>query len=107
MGKYVFLLTNRTDGPIFPKFFDICVLTSKREGFPNVLLEYMYWGKPCVVTNVGDCGRIVEHDITGKVVQPNSPKQLAKAIKFLLDNKSLAINFGKNGKRKFVGGEVH
>ena len=102
MEKYFKLFTNRDDGPYISKYFDICLLTSRREAFPNVLLEYMYWGKPCVVTNVGDCANIVEHNKTGKVVNSGSPEEIANAIQFFLDNKQISIEMGKNGRKKLL-----
>ncbi|MFK5854542.1 MAG: glycosyltransferase [Bacteroidota bacterium] len=62
---------------------DLLVSSSYGEGFSNVIGEAMSCGVPCVVTNVGDSGLIVEG--AGQVVLPNEPKLLADAILMQLD----------------------
>jgi glycosyltransferase involved in cell wall biosynthesis len=57
--------------------FDIGTLTSLAEGFPNAVGELMAAGLPCVVTNAGDCARLVGE--TGLVVPPSDPPALAGA----------------------------
>jgi len=58
---------------------DIFLLTSDREGMSNSLLEAMQAGCIPVVTPVGDNPRIVEHGVSGAVVQPvHMPEAIRK-----------------------------
>jgi glycosyltransferase involved in cell wall biosynthesis len=60
----------------------------------------MYWRKPCVVTDVGDCGRVVEHGRTGLVVPPQDPDALAGALLDLLDDPQKALQMGRLGRTR-------
>ncbi len=73
------------------------VLSSESEGLPISLLEYMAEGLPVVVTDVGDCGRIVRDAKNGLVVPPQTPESLAKALGYLLTNQSEWEMMSRNG----------
>jgi glycosyltransferase involved in cell wall biosynthesis len=72
-----FLLGKRDDIPDLTTAFDIATLSSMGEGFPNVVIEAMACGVPCVVTDVGESARIVAN--TGTVVPRRDPQALADA----------------------------
>ena len=72
---------------------DIHILSSKTEGFPNVVAESMACGTPCIVTNVGDSALIVGK--TGWIVPPKNSIKLANAIE-----KALSEIGKKNWKKR-------
>jgi glycosyltransferase involved in cell wall biosynthesis len=72
------LLGQRGDVPRLMRAFDVLCLSSRVEGFPNVLGEAMASGVPCVTTDVGDARAIVAE--TGWVVPPRDSAALAEAL---------------------------
>lgn len=100
LASRFFLIPRRPDAPWLAKEFDIAVLCSRSEGLPNAILEYMYWGKPCVVTAAGDSGRVVVDGETGFVVPIERPEALAQAILRLLADPELARSMGQQGRRR-------
>ncbi len=62
---------------------DVLVLSSRTEGFPNVVGEAMSFGKPVVTTNVGDAAKVVGS--TGVVVSSRNPRDLCEGMKQMVD----------------------
>jgi glycosyltransferase involved in cell wall biosynthesis len=74
----VMLLGSREDIPSLMNGIDLHVLSSYSEAAPNVLIEAMACGTPCLCTEVGDMPFIVGE--TGWVVPPKNPDALAAAL---------------------------
>jgi glycosyltransferase involved in cell wall biosynthesis len=79
LERKVKLLGLRDDIPRLMASLDLYVLSSAYgEGFPNVLGEAMSCGVPCISTDVGDAGEIL--DGVGTIVQPGDAHNLKIAI---------------------------
>lgn len=102
MENYFYLIPKRIDAPWLIKDFTIGVLSSKNEGFPNVLLEYMWWEKPIVSTRAGISDFIVENEKTGLIVEIGDFENMSRAILTLLKNREIALNFGLQGKKRLL-----
>jgi glycosyltransferase involved in cell wall biosynthesis len=60
---------------------DVMLLTSTREGWPNVVLESMACGTPVVATDVGAVGAMISHAAVGRIVRNADAKLLAEAVR--------------------------
>ncbi len=69
---------------------DMFVLSSRFEGFPNVLSEAMAAGLPVIATRC-DFGpaELIRDGENGLLVEPESPRALARALQLLLANPDL------------------
>lgn len=92
----------RADVPAIMNALDVFCLSSTSEGFPNVVLEAMACGVPCVVTDVGDAPVMV--DTSGWVVRRSCPNDLARVIAGVaaLDRAQLA-RYGELARERVVG----
>ncbi len=79
---------------------DVCVLSSKSEGFSNSILEYMSASKPVVATNVGGASEAVDEGETGFLVESDDDEALANRLIELLENPEKAGIMGENGRNR-------
>jgi glycosyltransferase involved in cell wall biosynthesis len=77
---------------------DLFVLSSRFEGLPLVLLEAMAAQLPIVATRVCGSAEVVQHRITGLLVRPGEPADLAAAVSELLAKPELARRLGANAR---------
>jgi glycosyltransferase involved in cell wall biosynthesis len=75
---------------------DVFVLTSLWEGLPISVLEAMASGRPVVATDTGGIAEAVTEGRTGFLVPPRSIEDLSQKVVFLLKEKSLREEIGKN-----------
>jgi len=78
---------------------DICVLSSKAEGFSNSILEYMAAGRPVVATNVGGASELIAEGETGYLVASGDDETMAARLVSLLREPQKAKAMGEMGKR--------
>ncbi len=80
--------------------FDVAVLTSRAEGFPNAIVEAMAAGRPVVATAVGGVPDAVVEGETGLLVPPSQPEPLANALDALLQDPVRRATMGAAGRRR-------
>jgi len=84
---------------------DFTVLPSLFEGTPNVVLESMASGIPVIATRVSDNDKIIEHGISGHIVELNDVPMLTASIKQFLDDReylaAIAIKARQTMEDKF------
>ena len=90
----------RSDMPEVYAASDILVLPSYREGFPNVLLEAASMRVPVVATRVTGCTDAVADGVTGRLVAPKRPDELASALATYLGDARLRAQHGEAGRER-------
>jgi glycosyltransferase involved in cell wall biosynthesis len=78
---------------------NVCVLSSKAEGFSNSILEYMAASRPVVATDVGGAREAIIEDETGYTVASGNDQLMAERIISLLRDPAKARLMGEQGRR--------
>jgi glycosyltransferase involved in cell wall biosynthesis len=79
---------------------DMIVLTSRQEGFPNVLLEAMAARLPAITTPAGDATALVDDGRTGFVVPFGDEERLAVRMMALGQSPVMRRTFGDAGRAR-------
>jgi glycosyltransferase involved in cell wall biosynthesis len=70
-----------------------------REDFGIVNLEALSCETPVIASDTMGLNEVIRNGVNGILVQPNNPRQIANALKKLLENKGLRKKYGRNGRR--------
>jgi glycosyltransferase involved in cell wall biosynthesis len=68
---------------------DVYIHAAKADNFPNTVLEALACGTPVVATAVGGIPEQIDDGVTGFLVPPESPEDMAAAIQKLLQDNTL------------------
>ncbi|QCK16487.1 hypothetical protein DCC35_18000 [Mangrovivirga cuniculi] len=84
---------------------DIVMLFSESESFSFVVLEAMGRGKPVIATRCGGPEELIEHEISGVLVDKDKPEQIIYFLNKLCENKEMREKLGNSAylriKEKF------
>lgn len=98
-GRVVFL--GRISDPAYLyAAADIFVLPSKLEGFGVVYLEAALHGRASVGCSVGGVPEVILNEETGLLVPPESPREIAAAVRRLYANPIWCQNLGLAARRR-------
>jgi glycosyltransferase involved in cell wall biosynthesis len=78
---------------------EVCVLSSKAEGFSNSIIEYMAAGRPAVVTDVGGAREAVTDGETGFLVNSGDYESMAARIIELLRDPERSRAMGRRARQ--------
>lgn len=77
----------------------IFVIPSRSEGFPNVLLEAMSAGCPCIAFDfIAGPRELITHGKNGLIVENGNTNELATTIDYLIENDKQRIVLGEKAK---------
>ncbi|MFV7236112.1 glycosyltransferase [Flavobacterium sp. ZB4R12] len=77
-------------------------MTSESEGFPVTLLEYGWYKKPVVVTDVGEISSLVQNGKNGFIVASQQHELFYDALVKLMASEFLQRDFGQELFKKIV-----
>jgi glycosyltransferase involved in cell wall biosynthesis len=89
---------------------DIFVLSPRvtasgdRDGLPNVVVEALSQGLPVVATRVSAVPEIIQDGINGRLVPPEDPEALARAIAGLVADPAARARLGRAGVQRVAEG---
>jgi glycosyltransferase involved in cell wall biosynthesis len=86
--------------PNLHRLFDVSVLCSVSEGFPNSIVEAMAAARPVVATSVGGVRDAVEHGVTGLLIESGDVAGLTDALAQLLESAELRARLGSAGQQR-------
>lgn len=85
------------DVPLYMSLFDIFVLPSWREGFPNVPIQAAAMGIPVIVSNATGCIDSVKDGVNGTIFRVKNSLALYEAIIKYINQPELIMGHGAKG----------
>jgi glycosyltransferase involved in cell wall biosynthesis len=82
---------------------DVFVLPTRADNLPNVLVEALACGVPCVSFRVGGVPDVVRHGMTGLLAEPEDVASLRDTLATLLADDDLRARMGRKGREVVVG----
>ena len=102
VANRVRFLGQRDDIPDLLADCDLFILPSLHEGLPISVLEAMAACKPVIATAIGGIPEVVVDGQTGLLVPPGDPAALAKAIRSVLADPTLARSLATTGRARLL-----
>jgi glycosyltransferase involved in cell wall biosynthesis len=78
----------------------VLVLPSRSEGMGRVLVEAFARARPVVAADVGGIRDVVEHEVSGLLVDPTDPASIGEALVRVLEDGELADRLGRAGHER-------
>jgi glycosyltransferase involved in cell wall biosynthesis len=99
--KYFGSVSNQEFRCLIYNAADVFIFPTLAENLPNMVIEAMLSGTPCVTFDTGGCGEVVKTEITGTLVRTGDFVKFNEKIAETLKNKEALSNMSINC-RKFV-----
>jgi glycosyltransferase involved in cell wall biosynthesis len=98
--EHIRLLGQLTDPRVFFQACDMYVLSSLREGLPNVVLEAMALEVPVIATRIAGIPALVEDGVSGLVVDAGSSEAIRASVLRLVENPELRLELARAARAK-------
>jgi glycosyltransferase involved in cell wall biosynthesis len=79
---------------------DTLVLPSRQDPFPTVIREAMFFGLPCIASDIWAMPEMIVNGETGFLVPPNDPHALSDRLKALLEDSALRARLGRAARAR-------
>ncbi|HEX6391132.1 MAG TPA: glycosyltransferase family 4 protein [Solirubrobacteraceae bacterium] len=89
------------NAPGVMRHLDVLVAPSHQEPFGTVLSEAMAVGTPVVATRVGGLAEVVEHGVTGVLVEPGDPQAIADGVATVLRQRDRMSAAAREAAKRF------
>jgi glycosyltransferase involved in cell wall biosynthesis len=100
-SKKILFLGKQSNVESIMNICHIGILSTHGEGISNALIEFMALGKPVITTDYfGGSNELIEQNISGFIIKPQDPSELANKIELLINNDNLRDEVGKNAKER-------
>ena len=98
LKKHIVLIDQTKDIEDYYSVTDVGISSSKQEGFSNSILEFLYFKKPVIATDVGGNVDIINQK-NGILIENNNQDQLFAAMKKLISNKKEIARLGRGAEK--------
>jgi glycosyltransferase involved in cell wall biosynthesis len=78
--------------------YDVAVLNSFSEGFPNTIIEYLAAGRAVISTDVGGVREVLQDGQNGLIIQAGDHDQLHQRLELLIEDGPLRRLLGARGQ---------
>jgi glycosyltransferase involved in cell wall biosynthesis len=81
---------------------DVMVIPSIEDNLPNIIMESISCGTPCVGFNLGGIPDMIDHKVNGYLAKPLDSVDLAKGIEWILEDDARLLELSKNARIKVL-----
>lgn len=78
---------------------DVFIFPTLADNLPNMLIESLSCGTPCVTFNVGGCGEVVKSNYTGYLAEAIDYRDFFIGIEKIIEDKSMWDNLSLNSRQ--------
>lgn len=100
LQESVVIINNCNAPESYIKGATVCILLSPDgEGLSNVVMEYCALGKPVVASNLGGNPEIIEHGVSGILLETHSQLEISRTVLTLLSDETERERLGNKAKQ--------